>query len=1239
MKMMRIVLLAVLAASSTGASHSQTAPAIPNAGFEQNDGRMASGWSGQALVSTDAHSGRAAGLVRSADRKPSMFQVMLKGVRAGRLGFWYKALKGVSATDPQVDSNIHLDVGPLNAQGHEPFSHHRKIYKIPAAHMGDGRWHHTEIAFNYMDAPDATGIFVGPRINELTIDTMPTGPGEVLFDDFTLTPLGPQPRLGTPAMVETPGREGEEGHIICDLTNEGDMPLAAATSVTLSLPKGADLTTTDPVRKAPSLAPKATARLVWGVLGRRADRAYSIRIDSSAFGEGSQAPEMASTGTVFAPDIQLRDLTVPSLVLWQGERQKIVATLTNAGSAAISNVKVDLRLPAGVQCVEGSKSQTVATLAPGAVRPLAWTIAGSESGALQMLEVVVTPRRPADNLHPISQTFTRELMVSRKAAGPADVPARAEANLRGDCYVLGNPTLRLVFPKNPLGYGVADVQALQNGGWRSLGVVPWPARVRYRNASGQQVEHVFTAESMAFGSATPDAAKDPAMLSSTAPWRDPDGAEWRLQSTLSLTTEARWVEVATTLTVDQPRDLLLCEGAVLLAGEGSTGAAKELAVFPGLDIIGPQEQSSAIWNPTQADKDRRTAPDPIKITIPIMAVSGGGATVGLMWNALDKWDGAHDRLSARFLSPDFEEHYAHHWLSLFAPTVPEWVDENTRQAARPYRLEAGKPLTFRYQIVAHAPASALDVQRDWFDRYGLPAIPTKPWTYEQFIRQAIDVDNAKRFEADRGGWFHMGSSFEPGTSQFNPQLATDMWIDSIRTTDTARRAFLRERVMTTARQHAEGAELTLPFHIGLLIPALEGDRRSVARMMSEQLPGGGWPLTKNPQLPEWIGKDGTVVSGTCAKPARRLMEYARITGAPDAYAAARRGLEALERDPIPRGGQTWEVPVQVADVIVSGDAALAYLDAWRISGDPADLARARYWAATAVNFIYVWQVPGKPVMNGCSIAVYGNAWFGRPVQWCGRDVIEPFLDLADAGDTSYPWRRLAECLSVALMQQTVGPDLKIYPDNSATPPSKPYCTYPYPGWQDFDRSGMMLIDNFLLRQRDPFPCWQLVLSVTRENPGYHGFVDNLLRLLGDDPRPQTVVVRGEGSATGIAERIHVTTPGRLSDVRALLGQGGKRGVAFTVSYYPGQTAHAVVAGLGQPARVLRDGRPLPSVPDLDAVSEGWHRHRGMLLVKIPDAGKAVIIVEGATLETPTGAVANATPARRPAARPAPAHRP
>ena len=57
---------------------------------------------------------------------------------------------------------------------------------------------------------------------------------------------------------------------------------------------------------------------------------------------------------------------------------------------------------------------------------------------------------------------------------------------------------------------------------------------------------------------------------------------------------------------------------------------------------------------------------------------------------------------------------------------------------------------------------------------------------------------------------------------------------------------------------------------------------------------------------------------------------------------------ALYANTVPRGAQTWEVPLHTPDILASAHLVSAYTLGYELSGDPALLDRAKYWAWTGV---------------------------------------------------------------------------------------------------------------------------------------------------------------------------------------------------------------------------------------------------------------------------------------------------
>jgi hypothetical protein len=196
--------------------------------------------------------------------------------------------------------------------------------------------------------------------------------------------------------------------------------------------------------------------------------------------------------------------------------------------------------------------------------------------------------------------------------------------------------------------------------------------------------------------------------------------------------------------------------------------------------------------------------------------------------------------------------------------------------------------------------------------------------------------------------------------------------------------------------------------------------------METQMPDGGWGFD-TAQHPgygdEALLRGGTRGIGLTAIPAVRVLQYARITGDAEVRTAGLKALESMNQYTVPRAAQGWEVPIHAPDILASARACNAYLEGYRITGDQAYLDRARYWAKTALPFIYTWKMPDVDVMQFGSIPVYGathyiQSWLGTLVQWCGLEVAQSYARLSEY-DADPIWNHFAEgLLASGIDQQT-----------------------------------------------------------------------------------------------------------------------------------------------------------------------------------------------------------------------------
>jgi hypothetical protein len=296
-----------------------------------------------------------------------------------------------------------------------------------------------------------------------------------------------------------------------------------------------------------------------------------------------------------------------------------------------------------------------------------------------------------------------------------------------------------------------------------------------------------------------------------------------------------------------------------------------------------------------------------------------------------------------------------------------------------------------------------------------------------------------------------------------------------------------------------------------------------------------------------------------------FLEAARFTGDSTALSAGRRVLSFMERfdGGVPRGAQTWEIPLHTPDILASARAALAFTLAYELEGRPKDLERAKDWAWTGVPFVYLWGAPDLPIMRYATIPVFGAThyrapkWIGFPVQWCGLSYAEALFRLA-RHDPSGPWKLLADGITSCALQLLV-------PEG---------------------RSTGCLPDSFILASQHR--------QGPMINPG------GVLALLADlDGRPPLLDF-ARFKETGIL--LHV--PGRI-----IVKADTPEQIAFQVEV-PGSGPFevAVLRVPREPVSVTFDGRPLPATSS-EITAPRWKScrpEREWLIFRLPGPGEAVV---------------------------------
>lgn len=636
--------------------------------------------------------------------------------------------------------------------------------------------------------------------------------------------------------------------------------------------------------------------------------------------------------------------------------------------------------------------------------------------------------------------------------------------------------------------------------------------------------------------------------------RDIDGGEWTFRQNFH-TESAGAILAETRLSVDRERLAVFIPMHLLVAGEGSSGSRKGQGLLAGLEYLDDEPSSS------EADiigpESNRRVPAPHKVTFPLMAIQADGWYVGLIWEE-------PRRFSAVFDSPDRTFGSRGHVLGVLYPGGEVVPREEGRLL--PYHgtaLQANEPLVSRAWIIGGAGRSVVSAVQQYVRLRGWPPQPDTGLALPDYARLAAQGWLSSRIR-ETNFYRH---AFWPG---FNPQPAADAavfetWL-AARTPDAAQAAALLDAargalavVPTRNYFHSAVSHVhppVAPLVFGAVREAVEAARQTGRAQLGRFSADGTMPYRASPQGPDY-GRTHFApdANGLTAQGVATLLEAAAFCGDADLIAqglAKLRGLDKF-RHTVPRGAQTWEVPLHTPDILASAYLVRAYTLGYELTGEKSFLDDAIDWAWTGVPFVYLVNPTGRPVGPYSTLAVLGATswkapvWFGRPVQWCGLVYADALYRLAPHA-TAGPWRQLADGITAAGLQHT---------------------------WRANDAERVGLLPDFyeLREQGSAGPAI---------NPGTVGA--NATRLYGQGSLLTFHAFRRAGL------RVHV--PGEL-----VLESESDRSVAFTARGWPREPWYVLVNGLRGAPSVTLDGSP--AAGDLDETA-------GTLVLRLPGPARVEI---------------------------------
>jgi hypothetical protein len=505
-------------------------------------------------------------------------------------------------------------------------------------------------------------------------------------------------------------------------------------------------------------------------------------------------------------------------------------------------------------------------------------------------------------------------------------------------------------------------------------------------------------------------------------YADAQGGTWNVRQTFQ-TGASNEIRVASSVSVNQARNVAYLPMFTLLPGLGSFGTNKNQGLFCGLEYLENEPSSS------EADvigmASRRQVPDSLKITMPLMSIQAGDRYVGLIWEPAPQF-------SALFDSPDRVFQSGGHVMGILFPGS----NGSNREEGNllPYDsqlLAADEPLVLTASLIGGRGQSVVPAVRQYIALKGVPAVPDPHYDARDFARleahgwldSQIRGTNLFRHAAWAGFGFQQSADAAVWMSWLSG-LVDDSDLAS-RLEQTANLAIASIPPQSyNAYQIGHVRSPAPALVLGAVSENAEQSRlQGFSRLQQFKSPG---TVVYSPGQTDYGKTHWTnEANGLTASILAPMLQDAAFSGNKTLIQEALKHLRALKKfeSSVPRGAQTWEVPLHTPDILASAYLLRAYTLGYELSGDPYFLEQARYWAWTGVPFVYLTPPTDKPVGIYGTIAVLGATgwvapvWMGLPVQWCGLVYSEALFRFAKY-DPDGPWRQIAEGITAAGEQFT-----------------------------------------------------------------------------------------------------------------------------------------------------------------------------------------------------------------------------
>ncbi len=505
---------------------------------------------------------------------------------------------------------------------------------------------------------------------------------------------------------------------------------------------------------------------------------------------------------------------------------------------------------------------------------------------------------------------------------------------------------------------------------------------------------------------------------------DSEGGHWQITRRFAAGTTVGTILVETQFAVDRNREAIHLPWLTVFPGLGTFGPRKTQGLFAGLEYLAG-EPSSSEADITTPERVRRV-PDPVKVTFPLMAIAHEGCYVGLIWEP-------SDAVAAVFDSPDTIYESDAHVMALTAPAVGVRRFENDLAAHSPLKLAVHQPVTSRITLIGGVGETVVPAVQQYVGLKGLPDVPD----FEGGLDAAVTLLAHGWLDStiNENGLFRhavWGSSFGPQPAADAPMYMD--WLAGHTADSNLARELGNGRDLALSKLPPGQPYLSTVSHVrNPAAPLVFGRVEAYVRARSAEAAN---LLRQFDEMGVKRYRPGKVdyskthfakhANGLAATDVARVLEAATLTADPQLAEQALALLDkqtALYAGTVPRGAQTWEVPLHTPDILASAYLVKAYALGYLLSGKQEHLEQARYWAWTGVPFVYLYNPTAGQIGPYATIAVLGATnwqapvWFGRPVQWCGL-VYASALHVLGRCDPDGPWLQIAKGITATGLQMS-----------------------------------------------------------------------------------------------------------------------------------------------------------------------------------------------------------------------------